>query len=117
MVSAAESSSRLSRRIVNRSRNLSLTARPQITGFLQHADRISGDTAGRIIRPAVRDAVKRGGAMKSDCSKFLLDESGATAIEYGLIAGGIALAIIAAIQSLSDTVNSVLFEIVAAAVK
>ena len=30
--------------------------------------------------------------------KFLADESGATAIEYGLIAAGIALAIIAAVQ-------------------
>jgi pilus assembly protein Flp/PilA len=30
--------------------------------------------------------------------RFLKDESGATAIEYGLIAAGIALAIIAAVQ-------------------
>ena len=31
-------------------------------------------------------------------SKFLTDESGATAIEYGLIASGIALAVIAAVN-------------------
>ncbi len=32
--------------------------------------------------------------------KFLADESGATAIEYGLIAAGISLAIIAAVNGL-----------------
>ena len=31
--------------------------------------------------------------------KFLVDESGATAIEYGLIAAGIAVAIIAVVQT------------------
>ena len=36
-------------------------------------------------------------------SRFLRDESGATAIEYGLIAAGIAVAIIAAVQSLGST--------------
>jgi pilus assembly protein Flp/PilA len=35
--------------------------------------------------------------------KFLSDESGATAIEYGLIAAGIALA--AAVNSLGSTLN------------
>jgi pilus assembly protein Flp/PilA len=34
--------------------------------------------------------------------KFLRDESGATAIEYGLIAAGIALAIIAAVGMTGD---------------
>jgi pilus assembly protein Flp/PilA len=33
-------------------------------------------------------------------SRFLRDESGATAIEYGLIAAGIAVAIITAVQTL-----------------
>jgi pilus assembly protein Flp/PilA len=32
--------------------------------------------------------------------KFLADESGATAIEYGLIAAGISVAIIAVVQGL-----------------
>ena len=36
--------------------------------------------------------------MKNLVSRFLKDESGATAIEYGLIAAGIAIAIIAAVQ-------------------
>jgi pilus assembly protein Flp/PilA len=39
-------------------------------------------------------------------SKFLSDESGATAIEYCLIACGIAFAIIAAVQSIGPTLNT-----------
>ncbi len=38
--------------------------------------------------------------MKRIVSKFLADESGATAIEYGLIAAGIALAVITVINGL-----------------
>jgi pilus assembly protein Flp/PilA len=37
--------------------------------------------------------------------KFWADQSGATAIEYGLIAAGIALAIIAAVNGLGSTLN------------
>jgi pilus assembly protein Flp/PilA len=38
--------------------------------------------------------------------KFLADESGATAIEYGLIAAGIALAIITTINGLGTKLNT-----------
>jgi len=38
--------------------------------------------------------------------KFLCDESGATAIEYGLIAAGIAVAIIVAVQTLGTNLNT-----------
>ena len=38
--------------------------------------------------------------------KFLKDESGATAIEYGLIAAGISVAIIAVVQGLGSKLNS-----------
>jgi pilus assembly protein Flp/PilA len=38
-------------------------------------------------------------------SKFWSDESGATAIEYGLIAAGIALAIIAVVNGLGTSLN------------
>lgn len=38
-------------------------------------------------------------------SRFSKDESGATAIEYALIACGISLAIIAAVQGLGTTLN------------
>ncbi|WP_433996824.1 Flp family type IVb pilin [Bradyrhizobium liaoningense] len=37
--------------------------------------------------------------------KFWSDESGATAIEYGLIAAGIALAIITVVNSLGTSLN------------
>lgn len=38
--------------------------------------------------------------------RFLADESGATAIEYGLIAAGIALAIITVINNLGSTMKT-----------
>jgi pilus assembly protein Flp/PilA len=38
--------------------------------------------------------------------KFWRDETGATAIEYGLIAAGIALAIIAVINGLGSRLNT-----------
>lgn len=44
--------------------------------------------------------------MKSLFSRFLKDESGATAIEYGLIAAGIAVVIIAAVNALGTKVNA-----------
>jgi pilus assembly protein Flp/PilA len=43
--------------------------------------------------------------LKQMVSKFWSDESGATAIEYGLIAAGIALAIITVVNSLGTTLN------------
>jgi pilus assembly protein Flp/PilA len=48
---------------------------------------------------------KRQGAMKALLGKFWQDECGATAIEYGLIAAGISLAIIAAVNGLGTTLN------------
>jgi pilus assembly protein Flp/PilA len=44
--------------------------------------------------------------LKRIVMKFFSDQSGATAIEYGLIAAGIALAIIAAVQGVGGAVNS-----------
>jgi pilus assembly protein Flp/PilA len=38
--------------------------------------------------------------------RFLQDQTGATAIEYGLIASGIALAIIAAVNGLGTNLNN-----------
>ncbi len=38
-------------------------------------------------------------------ARFVKDESGATAIEYGLIAAGIALAIITAVTNLGTTLS------------
>jgi pilus assembly protein Flp/PilA len=44
--------------------------------------------------------------MKNLIARFVKDESGATAIEYGLIAAGIALAIIAAVQSVGTQLDT-----------
>ncbi len=44
--------------------------------------------------------------MKNLVARFVKDESGATAIEYGLIAAGIALAIITVVNNLGTTLNA-----------
>jgi pilus assembly protein Flp/PilA len=44
--------------------------------------------------------------MKNLIARFVKDESGATAIEYGLIAAGISLAIIAIVNTLGSTLNT-----------
>ena len=44
--------------------------------------------------------------MKNLFTRFVKDESGATAIEYGLIAAGISLAIIAVVNGLGTNLNS-----------
>jgi pilus assembly protein Flp/PilA len=46
------------------------------------------------------------GVMKAMIRKFVADESGATAIEYGLIAAGIALAIMAVVNGLGTKLNT-----------
>ena len=45
--------------------------------------------------------------MKNLLARFVKDESGATAIEYGLIAAGIALAIITAVNSVGSSLNGI----------
>jgi pilus assembly protein Flp/PilA len=42
----------------------------------------------------------------SNITRFFRDESGATAIEYGLIAAGISVAIIAVVQGLGTKLNT-----------
>jgi pilus assembly protein Flp/PilA len=44
--------------------------------------------------------------MKNLVARFVKDESGATAIEYGLIAAGISLAIIVMVNTLGTTLNT-----------
>jgi pilus assembly protein Flp/PilA len=44
--------------------------------------------------------------MKDVLKKFLADESGATAIEYGLIAAGISLAIISVVNGLGTNLRT-----------
>ena len=45
--------------------------------------------------------------MKSLFNRFIKDESGATAIEYGLIAALVAVAIIAALNAMTTQLNAV----------
>jgi pilus assembly protein Flp/PilA len=44
--------------------------------------------------------------MKNLIARFVKDQSGATAIEYGLIAAGISLAIIAVVNGLGTNLNN-----------
>jgi pilus assembly protein Flp/PilA len=44
--------------------------------------------------------------MKTLVSRFVKDESGATAIEYGLIAAGISVAIVAVVQGIGPKLNA-----------
>ena len=46
--------------------------------------------------------------MRNLVSRFIKNESGATAIEYGLIAAGIAVAIIAAVNSVGGSLKTTL---------
>ena len=44
--------------------------------------------------------------MRRILSKFFADQSGATAIEYALIAGGLSIAILVAVNGLGTTLNT-----------
>ncbi len=54
--------------------------------------------------------------MKASILRFIRNESGATAIEYGLIAAGISVAIIAVVQGLGTNLNNT-FQSVSTALK
>ena len=49
---------------------------------------------------------KQGASRMSRVVAFLKDESGATAIEYGLLAAGISIVIIASVNSIGTTLNT-----------
>jgi pilus assembly protein Flp/PilA len=52
--------------------------------------------------------------MKALINKFLMDEDGATAIEYGLIAALIAVAIITAVTAVGDNLDTTFSEVASA---
>ena len=54
--------------------------------------------------------------MSTLCLRFFRDDGGATAIEYGLIVSCIALGIMAAIDALSTSVRTMLFDVIVNAV-
>jgi pilus assembly protein Flp/PilA len=73
-------------------------------------DRVQRDPNGRengrwvtLRQPRVD---LRSQLMKTIFARFVKDESGATAIEYGLIAAGISVAIIAVVQGLGTKLNT-----------
>jgi pilus assembly protein Flp/PilA len=63
---------------------------------------IRDDISAIVLRRTVQ---REGMQMLVALSHFKCDEAGATAIEYGLIAGGIALAIVSAIGDLFGAVS------------
>jgi pilus assembly protein Flp/PilA len=52
--------------------------------------------------------------MKASLKRFWLGNSGATAVEYSIIAAGIALAIVASITTLGSTVQGLFVSVLAA---
>ncbi len=54
--------------------------------------------------------------MGTVCLHFFRDERGATAIEYGLIVACIAIGILAAVDALSTSVRTMLFDVIVTAV-
>ncbi|MBS0274675.1 MAG: Flp family type IVb pilin [Proteobacteria bacterium] len=54
-------------------------------------------------------------AARSFVSRFLRNDSGATAIEYAMIAAGIAMAVITAVNTLGQNVKSSFFDKIAGA--
>ena len=69
--------------------------------------RANYDTGRPAQSPPFRKRILRSGQMKNFVLRFWRDETGATAIEYGLIAAGISLAIIAAVNGLGTNLNGV----------
>jgi pilus assembly protein Flp/PilA len=70
----------------------------------------------RQMREAGADRTISGwsGKVMNSLKRFLKDESGVTAIEYGLIGAGIAIVIIIAVQLVGTNLNAI-FERIAAA--
>ena len=61
--------------------------------------------AGSVALYAIR-GMQGATVVKKLLKDFFADQSGATAIEYGLIAAGISLAIIAVVNTLGTTLNA-----------
>jgi pilus assembly protein Flp/PilA len=79
----------------------SLSYAPETAGIAVRSWHYRGLTFGGFRRSASEDP-----AMNA-VSQFLRNEGGATAIEYALIAGGIALVIIASVSQVGTTLQTV----------
>jgi pilus assembly protein Flp/PilA len=67
-----------------------------------HGAENAGETRRQYDQPRVHMELP----MKNLIARFVKDESGATAIEYGLIAAGISLAIIAVVNGIGSNLNT-----------
>jgi pilus assembly protein Flp/PilA len=65
-----------------------------------------GQAGDRLPRRLSVDPIGKGFPMTKFVSQFMSDESGATAIEYGLIAALIAVVIISAVTALGTTIKT-----------
>lgn len=60
-----------------------------------------------VVLSSVEHRATEGTYMRTLLQRFLRDENGATAIEYGLIAAGISVAIITVVQGLGTKLSNV----------
>jgi pilus assembly protein Flp/PilA len=65
-----------------------------------------GDTPGEVKQEFDSPSVQMELPMKNLLARFAKDESGATAIEYALIAAGIGIAIITAVNTLGTAISN-----------
>ena len=63
-------------------------------------------TASRYLAAIVPPKATHGACHMSKVLAFLRDESGATAIEYGLIAAGISIVIVASVNAIGGSLNA-----------
>jgi|RhiMetdeSRZDD1v2_1073273.scaffolds.fasta_scaffold737498_1 pilus assembly protein Flp/PilA len=84
--------------------DINFGARGRRYGVAHGSERQMKTAVGAKLRqPRVDQGVT---IMKYLVARFVKDESGATAIEYGLIAAGISVAIIAVVQGLGSKLNT-----------
>jgi pilus assembly protein Flp/PilA len=55
--------------------------------------------------------------LRTVLNRFLADDSGATAIEYAMIASGVSVAIVGAVWNLGTAIQTTLYDKIAAALK
>ena len=88
-------------RILGEARNcLSRKSLQKCGNFVGFVQDILKKPRGRML-----PVKQQGAALMSKVFSFLKDESGATAIEYGLIAAGISVVIIATVNTIGTTLN------------
>jgi pilus assembly protein Flp/PilA len=76
------------------------------TPSLGRGDQRGSNQSERHTRKGPRPDAEQEHHMNNLAKRFVDDESGATAIEYGLIAAGISVAIIAVVNSLGSQLKS-----------